>query len=128
MGGALFQAHSGLRYLVLLAAVVALVFVLGNRFSGGMEKGRRIALKAFAGLLDLQVLLGIALLFVRPFYGQLAGHILMMVLALAAAHILSVRARRATDPQLSFVLMLLGVILPLLFIVGGIMAIGRSVV
>lgn len=124
----LFQAHSGLRYLVLAAAVVALVFVVGQRYAGGLERARRISTTAFVGILDLQVLLGIVLLFTRPFYGQLIGHIVMMVLALVTAHLYSAKLKRTTDPGQAFSIGLLGVVLTLVFVVGGIMAIGRSVV
>ena len=59
----IFHAHSGLRFLVLLAAVAALVVqalgVFGRRAYG---RPSRISMAAFTGLLDLQMLLGIAML------------------------------------------------------------------
>lgn len=123
----LFHAHSGLRYLVLAAAVIALVFVVGNRYAGGMERARRISTLAFVGLLDLQVLLGIVLVFTWQFYGQLIGHIVMMVLALVTAHLYSAKLKRTMDPGQAFIIGLLGVLLTLVFVVGGIMAIQRPV-
>ena len=127
MGTVLFHAHSGLRYLVLLLAVLALLALLWNRYGGGAAGFRRGALAAFNGALDLQVLLGLILLFVRPFFGALAGHITMMVLALVSAHVLAARSRKAGDAGRSFALALAGVIVPLVLIVGGILAIGRAV-
>ena len=124
----LFHAHSGLRYLVLAAAVIALVFVVGQRYAGGLERARRISTAAFVGVLDLQVLLGLVLFFLRPFYGQLIGHIVMMLLALVTAHVFSARLKRTTDAGRAFVTGLLGVVLTLVFVVGGILAIGRAVV
>ena len=124
---ALFHAHSGLRYLVLLAAVVALVVqalgVFGRR---PYERPSRISMAAFTGLLDLQVVLGIALVALGCFYGALMGHLMMMVLAAAAAHGCSVFARKQADGRRAHTVALVGVVLALLLIVGGISAIGRS--
>ncbi|HVG43764.1 MAG TPA: hypothetical protein VM890_03510 [Longimicrobium sp.] len=124
---ALFHAHSGLRYLVLLAAVVALVVqamgVFGRR---PYERPSRISMAAFTGLLDLQVVLGIALVALGCFYGALMGHLMMMVLAAAAAHGCSVFARKQADGRRAHTVALVGVVLALLLIVGGIGAIGRS--
>lgn len=128
MSDILFHAHSGLRYLVLLAAVVA----FGYAFVGWLRKapadraGRALT-AAFVGLLDLQVLLGIVLVFVRHWFPALAGHITMMVLAAATAHVTSVLARRR-PPERAHRVTALGVGLSLLLIVGGILAIGRAVV
>lgn len=123
-----YHAHSGLRYLVLLAGVVAAVIlavgVLSPRPYG---RGARIATAAFVGLLDLQVLLGLLTLAVRPFYPQLMGHVVMMLLAAGAAHVLPAMGRRATDPRRKYALSLAGVAVALLLVVGGIMSIGRGV-
>src|SRR3954468_22491999 len=95
---AIFHAHSGLRFLVLLAAVVALVVqalgVFGSRPYG---RPSRISMAAFSGLLDLQLLLGVAMVVLGCFYGALMGHMLMMLLAAAAQHGCSVYARKQAD-------------------------------
>jgi heme A synthase len=123
----LFHAHSGLRFLVLLAAVVALVVqamgVLGRR---PYERPSRISMAAFTGLLDLQMLLGIAMVVLGCFSGALMGHLLMMVLAIGAAHGCSAYARKQTDGRRAHTVALAGVVLALALIVGGIFAIGRS--
>lgn len=128
MGTMLFHAHSGLRYLVLLLGVLAVAALLWQRYGRGPLRLRRIATAAFVGVLDVQVLLGIALLFFRPFYGALAGHITMMVLALVVAHIYSVRTKREADVNRAYSLNAIAIIAPLVLVVAGIMAIGRSVV
>lgn len=125
----LFQAHSGLRYLVLAAGVVAAVYALvglvaQRRYGSTAQTLNRV----FVGLLDLQVLLGLILLFFRAFYGALAGHLAMMILAVVVAHIFAGLNRRRPPGGKSFGLMLLGVVLALGLIVGGIMAIRPSVV
>ena len=123
----LFHAHSGLRFLVLLAAVVALVVqamgVFGRR---PYERPSRISMAAFTGLLDLQIVLGIALVALGCFYGALMGHLMMMVLAAAAAHGCSVFARKQADGRRAHTVALVGVVLALLLMVGGIGTIGRS--
>ncbi|MFP2904952.1 hypothetical protein ACLESD_07840 [Pyxidicoccus sp. 3LFB2] len=121
-----FYAHSGLRYLVLLAGVLALAyFAFGLATKRPFDKGGRILGASFAGLLHTQVLLGILVLVTRFYYPALIGHIVMMVLATVAAQVsMSVNRRR---PQPGFVLPLVGVGLAFLFIIGGIMAIGRGV-
>ena len=123
----IFHAHSGLRFLVLLAAVVALIVqalgVFGRR---PYERPSRISMAVFTGLLDLQVLLGIVMVVLGCFYPALMGHLMMMVLAVAAAHGLSVYARRQADGRKAHIIGLVGVVLALGLIAGGIAAIGRS--
>lgn len=98
----LFMAHSGLRWLVLLVAVLAIIkYLLGwlqrGRYTG-MDRG---LMAAFSGLLDLQSLLGIILLI----WSGLAGvgfpffriaHGLVMVTAVVVAH-MSRRWKNADD-------------------------------
>jgi hypothetical protein len=120
----LFHAHSGLRFLVLLAALVALI-VIGSGWAGRRpwSKAARISLSAFVGLLDLQMLLGIALVVMGDFYPRLMGHLTMMLLAVVFAHGLSVASRRAADDRRRHGLALAAVGLALLLILGGIMVI-----
>ena len=129
MGIMLFHAHSGLRYAVLLAGIIALVVLEYGRFrKRPFGRGARIAGTTFLGLLDLQVLLGLATVLARPWFPALIGHIALMVLALAAAHALAIAGRRATSDSRRYALALLAVVVPLLLIVGGITAIGRPLV
>ena len=122
----LFQAHSGLRYLVLLAAVVALAyFVSGLVMKRPVDKGVRILGSIFTGLLDLQIVLGLAMVAMGRFYPQLIGHIAMMLLAAAVTHVLLVLNRKRPSP--GYVLPLIAVVVALALIAGGTMAIGRGV-
>jgi heme A synthase len=122
----LFQLHSGLRYLVLLAGLAALVyFAVGQVTKRPVGKGVRVLGAIYSGLLDLQVLIGGAMVALGRYYPQLIGHMVMMVLAVALTHILLVRNRKR--PQPGYVLPLVAVGGSLVLIVGGIMAIGRGV-
>lgn len=124
----LFYAHSGLRYLILLVGVAALVnSALALRSERPANAADRILTAAFSGLLDLQGLLGIGLIISGILYPALIGHIVMMVLAIVVAHGSSVLARKAADPRRGHAMRLAGVLGALVLIFGGIMSIGRSV-
>lgn len=124
---ALYHAHSGLRYLVLLLAVVALVmFVHGYVTRRAAGKGDRVTMAAFTGALDLQILLGVGLIVAGIFYGALMGHLMMMTLAAVSAHAAAAIARKSPDDRRAHAIRLAGVGLALLLMVGGIMAIGRG--
>ena len=98
----LLMAHSGLRWLILLVAVVAIIkftvaWRAGSTFKG-MDRGLTAA---FSGLMDLQVTLGIIFLLWSGFAG--AGfprhrieHAVAMILAAGVAH-LSARWKNADD-------------------------------
>ncbi|MBJ6765297.1 hypothetical protein DRW03_26150 [Corallococcus sp. H22C18031201] len=121
-----FHLHSGLRYLVLLAGVLAVAyFAFGLATQRPFDKVGRILGASYAGLLHTQVLVGICVLITRVYYPALIGHIVMMVLAAVVAQVCMSMNRRRTPP--GYALPMAGVIVSLLFIVGGIMAIGRGV-
>jgi hypothetical protein len=121
-----FHAHSGLRYLVLVAALVALVLLVRGRMTGTQYGGAaRTAGAVFVGLLDLQLLIGLLLLVLLPYYPALIGHIIMMVLAVAIAHGARVAARKAGTEAKRYTWATASIVVPFLLIVGGIMAIGR---
>lgn len=124
---ALYHAHSGLRYLVLLGAVLAIVVLTYGLVTGQRPRATRAVTASFTGLLDLQVLLGLALVMGGMLSDRATGHLIMMVLALAVAHGASIIAGRASDDRRELTVRLIGVVLSLALIAGGIMAIGRSV-
>jgi heme A synthase len=123
----LYQAHSGLRYLVLLAALGAVIALAYALATGRMDRSARVLPVVFTGLLDLQVLLGIGLVIGGVFPDAAVGHLVMMVLALVAAHGASVMGKRAGTERREMIIRLVGIVLALLLIAGGIMALGRSV-
>jgi hypothetical protein len=121
----LFQAHSGLRYLVLLVGLAALSYFLsGLATKRPIDKGVRILGSAFTGLLDLQVVLGIIMVAMGRYYPQLIGHIVMMLLAAVETHVLLVLNRKRPNP--GYLLPLIAVAVALALIAGGVMAIGRG--
>jgi heme A synthase len=121
----LFQIHSVVRFLVLAAGLVAVVFyAVGLAQKRPATKAVRILGAIFVGLLDLQILLGVAVVLAGRWYPALIGHLVMMLLAAAVAHVLLARNRR--KPQPGYNLPLVGVAVALVLIAGGIMAIGRG--
>jgi hypothetical protein len=86
----------------------------------------RVLMSIFTGLLDLQLVLGFALVLLGIFYPALIGHLMMMIGAVVIAHGAAVLGRRSDDPRKSHGIRLLGVTAAMLLIVGGIYAIGRT--
>ncbi len=122
----LFKAHSGLRYLVLLMGLVALVyFVYGLVTRAPVDRKVRILGSSFAGMLDTQILLGLVLIGAGwPFQPMLWGHLSLMLLAAVLAHVLLVVNRKR--PQPGFLLPAIAVGGALALILLGILSIGRG--
>ena len=124
----LFYAHSGVRYLVLLAGVAALGYAIYGAATGRPYDRMMLRLaSAFAGLVHLQILLGIALLFTGRFYPALSGHILLMVFAAVTAQVVPSVMRRRTAAERRWIPHVIGTLAALVLIAAGIMAIGRGV-
>ena len=128
MPSALYAAHSGLRYLVLVGGLFVILYAaagfLGRReYSSAMV---RLAL-VFTGLLHLQLVLGVAVLFTRPFGTMVIGHIFTMLAAAAVAHFTTAVVRRRPKEARSYGPHLVGGALAMALIVLGILAIGRGV-
>lgn len=125
---AVFYAHSGLRYLVLLMGLVVMLHAAFRlaRGHGYNDVARRLA-AIFSGVVDVQVLLGIILVITRPFYPALIGHIILMLSAAVVAHLpLAINTRRiASERSIALQLALTG--LALLLMTAGILAIGRGI-
>ena len=124
----LFHAHSGLRYLVLLAGLAAFLYCLTAALRGKpWDRAGRVLMGVFTAVLDLQVLIGVVLILVWQFYPALWGHLTMMVLAAAAAHAGSVLNKRRPPERRSPMTAALAAAGSLALIVGGIAAIQRSI-
>jgi heme A synthase len=120
----LYYAHSGVRYLVLLAGFAVLVYaVYGLLTRRPYDQRMRKLGGAFAGLVHLQVLLGIGVLFTGRFYPALGGHIALMVFAAVAAQTVPSVMRRRPMEERTFFPHLIGTLAALALIVAGILAI-----
>ena len=123
----LFSAHSGLRYLVLLAALAALIALAYSVATGRAVRQARILANSFAGLLDLQILLGIGLVMGGIFTDAVTGHLMLMVLAAVVTHAAFIVGQQASSDRRELGIRLGGIVLALVLIVAGIMAIGQSI-
>jgi heme A synthase len=123
----LLHAHSGLRYLVLLAGVVALAYALyGWLARRPYDRGMRITGASFAGLLHFQVLLGFVILVSGRFYPALIGHIFMMLAAAVVAQLPLSVMRRRPPTERTYPPHVVSTALALLLVWLGVLAIGRG--
>lgn len=124
----LFAAHSGLRFLVLVGGLFVVLYAAVG-FFGKREYSAAMARLAsvFAGLLHLQLLIGFALLFTRPFYTMIIGHLFMMFAAAGVAQFTASVVKRRPQDEKTYAPHLVGGILALALLTGGIWAIGRGV-
>lgn len=115
----LVTLHEFVRWLVLIAGLIGLVDGFLALFRGAMGDGplARTLPAAFLGLLDLQLLIGALLLFLVPgAWPRFLPHAVVMVIAIASAHVLRVRTRKAPPeaaPRAVFLLYLVPLILVL---------------
>lgn len=120
MAHTLLAAHSGFRWLVLLAGLVAVAKMIGGAArSSPWTPGDRRSVVLFTVSLDIQLLLGVAVFvtspIVRPAVSDLAAslrhpevraivvdHPVTMIFALVLAHLGSVAAKKAPSDQAKF--------------------------
>lgn len=121
----IFAAHSGWRWIALLAIVVAIGYGLWGWLSNQPwnQTGRKIAMFATISL-DIQLLLGLVLYVLEKGWNMPTGvrfeHPTFMILALVAVHVMSVRIKRGRGDQTRYRLLALGTLLALVLIVVGI--------
>ncbi len=123
-----FAAHSGLRYLVLAAGALALLHALvgwAARREYSPVTARLAA--AFAGLLHLQVVLGFAVLFARPFSSALIGHVFATLAAAAVVQFVNTTMKRREAARRSYGPHAVSVAIALALVAMGVAAIGRGV-
>lgn len=125
----LYMAHAGIRYLILLAGAAALARAVHGLMTGARyDKAMRVLGGIFAGLIHLQILLGLGLLFARQFYPALIGHVMMMVLAALAAQVVPSVMRRRPEEERTYGPHIVGTLVALGLIVGGILAVPGGMV
>jgi hypothetical protein len=125
----LLHAHSGFRYLALLFGLAVIAYAAYGMATNRPYDTRMRALSAlFVGSIDLTILIGFANIFTGMFYPQLGGHIVMMVLAAAVAHVVHGVMKRRPDDQRTWAPHLVGAVVALGMIWAGLMAIGRPIV
>ncbi len=123
---ALLYAHSGIRYVVLLAGVLTLAYgVFGWATGRPHDRLMKRLGSGFAGLIDLQLLLGLLMIFTGTFYPQLMGHVMTMAFAAVAAHLPVAVMKRRPEEERTYGPYAVCAIVALALIWVGVMAIGR---
>ena len=124
-----FMAHSGWRYLVLLGGIAMTVYALYGQLRGRpYDKPMRILGSAYAGLMHLQILLGVAMLFAGTFSSGSGVHIITMIFAAACAQIPVSVMRRRPEKERTFGPYAVFGALSLALVVLGIVSLGRPIV
>jgi hypothetical protein len=134
----ILSLHDDLRWLVLLAALVAvIVALLGVAGGRSFRPLGRVTGVVFISLMDLQFLLGLILCFLSPWVAQFWAspaaamkikearffgmeHSLIMLIALALAHIGAARSKRAGNDSKAYCTALVWFSLSLILILVGI--------
>lgn len=97
----LLTLHGVIRWPILVVALVGLALSLWERgWEGGPPRWRSALAPLYLGLLDLQLVLGLALgLLDRERFGEVAFHAVVMGGAVVIAHVLRVRAKRLAEER-----------------------------
>jgi hypothetical protein len=119
--GTLLTIHGELRWLVVLAAVVVIIkFLIGWLGKREYVSLDRTLLMVFTILLDINVLLGLIILFLGGgFTGPRLEHATTMILAAIAAH-MTAMWRRSTDSTIKYRNQLFMVLLAVLLVIFGV--------
>ena len=123
VGSLLLMLHGLVRFLILLAAVVGLVkAVISLAQSRAPDKFDQMLASAFVGTYDLQMLLGILIIFLGGLLQAI--HPIIMFVGIVTAHGLQRMTRRAEGQQARIYQLLLFIV-PLAIILIGLASIGH---
>lgn len=124
------HTHSGVRYLLYLVGLAVIVYGLwGWIGKKPVDKKLRMLMFGFVGLIDLQILLGLALAMSRRYtMNALVGHIFLAIGAAAAAHVVNSVMRRRSQEEKTHLPYVVGAAIALVLIVGTILVLGRPLV
>lgn len=115
--------HSLVRFVLLVIAVIGLIkAIIALTQTGAADKLDQTLAAAFVGSYDLQVLLGILIIFLGGL--TQAIHPVVMFVGIVAAHGLQTMTKRAEGQQAKLYRLLLFIV-PLAIILFGLMTIGR---
>lgn len=124
----LLHAHSGIRYLVVLLGIAVVVYGLMGAFGKKPYDNRmRVLGGLFAMFMHLNILLGLALLFTRPFAPYLVGHIVLMIFAAVAGQVVPSVMRRRPMEERTYMPHVVGGVVALGLVVAGLMAIDAPI-
>ena len=121
----IFYAHSGFRYVAVLLGIAAVAYALkGVITKAPYDQTMRMLGGFYAVSMDVTLLLGLALLFVRQFQPYLVMHIVIMLFATAAAHIVPSVMKRRPMEERTYMPHVVGTLVSLGLLWAGLSAIG----
>lgn len=124
----LLYAHSGFRYLVILLGLAVIGYALrGVITKAPFDNRMRVLGGVFAMTMDVTVLLGLALLFGRPFAPYLIGHIVTMIFAAGAGHVVPSVMKRRPMEERTYMPYVVGTAVALGLVVAGLAAMGAPI-
>ena len=129
----LVMAHSGIRYLVVLVGVIAVLYALyGLLARQPWSSAANSVHLAFSWVVRINVLLGLILFVWGQWWNGSTAiaitHPLLMIVAVALTEMLMARRKRATGDRDTWRLFLAGTVLPLFFIIVGVVVVVGNVV
>jgi hypothetical protein len=120
--------HSGLRYVVFVAALAVLGYgLLGVATRRAFDERMRKLGSLFAVSLHAELLVGLGLLFTGSFSPAVTGHVFMMLFAAGTAQVVPSVMRRRPLEERSYLPYLVSTAVALALVATGIMALGRPV-
>lgn len=126
----LLHLHSGLRYLLYLAALAVIAYGLwGWLRKRPVDKKLRMMMFALVGLIDLQILVGLALAMSRRYtLNALVAHVFLAIGAAAAAHVVNAVMRRRPQEEKTHAPYVVGAAIVLVILAGTVLVLGRPLV
>ena len=120
----MIELHSGIRWLIVLNFVIIIVkFAMGMMQNGTFGNSDTMLLRVLNGLVSLQFLLGLGLVFPSK-NPKRWEHMVTMVIAIAVVAMTTGRTRRAVGDANKFRTGLIGTVIATILIVLGVFQIG----
>ena len=120
--------HSGIRYVVLAAALAVLGYGLIGVVSRRPFDERMLKLGSILAMsIHVEILVGLGLLFTGSFSPAVTGHVFMMLFAAGTAQVVPSVMRRRPPEERSYLPYIISTTVALGLIAVGIMALGRPV-
>jgi len=121
-----FYAHSGFRYLALLAGLAVIGYGVWSLATKRPHDQRLYNVAAsYRLLMDLTLFLGVALLFSGRFYPAVGTHIVLMILATVIAHIVPMVMRKREPEERTVMPYIVATAVSLGLVVVGTVMLGR---
>ncbi len=126
----LYYAHSGFRWIVMVAAVVALIYMIyGLITRRAYDRSASLVMTIFVRCIEIQLLLGIVLIILYAialgtFLPSWWGHLILMTIAVIVAHMYQGFKKRPDSAR--YVVGIVSIVATIVLVILGVMALGGS--